>query len=76
MIASYLAAHNPPKSDVRMFVKVDDLEGVAGRKGKKSKRGSKKILAGVSSKKKKVRFFTLSPLLLSLSNENVELMKN
>ncbi|GAA5851161.1 hypothetical protein JCM5353_007374, partial [Sporobolomyces roseus] len=52
LIASYLAAHNPPKSDVRMFVKVDDLEGVA-RKGKKSKRGSKKILAGVSSKKKK-----------------------
>jgi len=39
-----------------MFVKVDDLEGVA-RKGKKSKRGSKKILAGVSSKKKKVRNF-------------------
>lgn len=61
LIASYLAAHNPPKSDVRMFVKVDDLEGVAGRKGKKSKRGSKKILAGVSSKKKKVRFFHSTP---------------
>ncbi|GAA5946333.1 hypothetical protein JCM3765_000200 [Sporobolomyces pararoseus] len=52
LIAAYLAAHNPPKSDVRMFVKVDELEGVA-RKGKKSKRGSKKIQAGVSPKKKK-----------------------
>ncbi|GAA6005157.1 hypothetical protein JCM11491_002597 [Sporobolomyces phaffii] len=52
LIAAYLAAHNPPKSDVRMFVKVDELEGVA-RKGKKTKRGSKKIQAGVSPKKKK-----------------------
>ncbi|GAA5991231.1 hypothetical protein JCM5350_005947, partial [Sporobolomyces pararoseus] len=52
LIAAYLAAHNPPKSDVRMFVKVDELEGVA-KKGKKSKRGSKKIQAGVSPKKKK-----------------------
>ncbi|GAA5869029.1 hypothetical protein JCM16303_000340 [Sporobolomyces ruberrimus] len=52
LISAYLAAHNPPKSDVRMFVKVDELEGVA-RKGKKGKRGSTKIQAGVSPKKKK-----------------------
>jgi hypothetical protein len=34
LIAAYFAAHNPPKSDVRMFVRVDDLEGVP-KKGKK-----------------------------------------
>lgn len=38
LIAAYFAAHNPPKSDVRMFVRVDDLEGVP-KKGKKVKRG-------------------------------------
>jgi hypothetical protein len=37
-----------------MFVRVDEMEGIA-RKGKKTKRGSKKIQAGVSPKKKKVR---------------------
>lgn len=37
LIAAYFAAHNPPKSDVRMFVRVDDLEGVP-KKGKKVKR--------------------------------------
>ncbi|GAA5933881.1 uncharacterized protein JCM15063_000499 [Sporobolomyces koalae] len=52
LIAAFLAAHNPPKSDVRMFVKVDELEGIA-RKGKKGKRGATKIQAGVSSSKKK-----------------------
>jgi hypothetical protein len=41
-----------------MFVKVDELEGVA-RKGKKGKRGSKKIQAGVSPKKKKVSLLSL-----------------
>ncbi|POY72452.1 hypothetical protein BMF94_4278 [Rhodotorula taiwanensis] len=38
LIAAYFAAHNPPKSDVRMFVRVDELEG-APQKGKKAKRG-------------------------------------
>ncbi|GAA5865262.1 hypothetical protein JCM3774_004912 [Rhodotorula dairenensis] len=37
LIAAYFAAHNPPKSDVRVFVRVDDLEGVP-KKGKKVKR--------------------------------------
>ncbi|GAA5839895.1 hypothetical protein JCM11251_001241 [Rhodosporidiobolus azoricus] len=41
LIAAYFAASNPPKSDVRMFVKVDEMEGVA-KKGKKTRKGARK----------------------------------
>ncbi|BGP14333.1 hypothetical protein JCM10213_004461 [Rhodosporidiobolus nylandii] len=41
LIAAYFAAVNPPKSDVRMFVRVDETEGVA-RKGKKARKQSAK----------------------------------
>ncbi|BGP23211.1 hypothetical protein JCM10295v2_002105 [Rhodotorula toruloides] len=41
LIAAYFAANNPPKSDVRMFVRVDELEGVA-KKGKKARKASAK----------------------------------
>ncbi|GAA5887289.1 hypothetical protein JCM6882_002477 [Rhodosporidiobolus microsporus] len=41
LIAAYFAAVNPPKSDVRMFVRVDETEGVA-RKGKKTRKGGRK----------------------------------
>ncbi|GAA5847190.1 hypothetical protein JCM3766R1_001828 [Sporobolomyces carnicolor] len=54
LVAAFLAAHNPPKSDVRMFVKVDDLDGASSaRRGKKSKRGAQKVQPGVSPKKKR-----------------------
>ncbi|BGO90022.1 hypothetical protein NBRC10512_002008 [Rhodotorula toruloides] len=41
LIAAHFAANNPPKSDVRMFVRVDELEGVA-KKGKKARKASAK----------------------------------
>ncbi|BGP30512.1 hypothetical protein JCM10296v2_002267 [Rhodotorula toruloides] len=41
LIAAYFAANNPPRSDVRMFVRVDELEGVA-KKGKKARKASAK----------------------------------
>ncbi|GAA6034864.1 hypothetical protein JCM8097_009338 [Rhodosporidiobolus ruineniae] len=37
LLAAYFAGVNPPKSDVRMFVKVDETEGVAKR-GKKARK--------------------------------------
>ncbi|GAA6055378.1 hypothetical protein JCM3770_001079 [Rhodotorula araucariae] len=50
LLAAYFAAHNPPKSDVRMFVRVDELEGVA-RKGTKKRRGGGARKPGASPKK-------------------------
>ncbi|BGP46493.1 hypothetical protein JCM10450v2_002338 [Rhodotorula kratochvilovae] len=51
LLAAYFAAHNPPKSDVRMFVRVDELEGVAHR-GKKKRRGGGARKNGGGSPKK------------------------
>ncbi|GAA5948760.1 hypothetical protein JCM21900_005286 [Sporobolomyces salmonicolor] len=42
LLAAYFAAVNPPKSDVRMFVRVDETEGVA-KKGKKGRKGRAKV---------------------------------
>ncbi|GAA5834925.1 hypothetical protein JCM9279_007148 [Rhodotorula babjevae] len=52
LLAAYFAAHNPPKSDVRMFVRVDETEGVA-RKGKKAKRKGGGAKAGGKGSPKK-----------------------
>ncbi|GAA6062628.1 hypothetical protein JCM10212_000290 [Sporobolomyces blumeae] len=52
LVSAYLAAHNSAKSDVRMFVRVDELEGVA-KKGKGKRRGRKKAVVGVDPSKKK-----------------------
>ncbi|GAA5976599.1 hypothetical protein JCM11641_001352 [Rhodosporidiobolus odoratus] len=49
LLAAYFAAVNPPKSDVRMFVRVDEMEGVA-KKGKKARKASAKK-AGASPTK-------------------------
>ncbi|GAA5880083.1 hypothetical protein JCM1840_000173 [Sporobolomyces johnsonii] len=49
LLAAYFAAVNPPKSDVRMFVRVDETEGVA-RKGRKGRKGRAKV-PGTGGKK-------------------------
>ncbi|GJN87193.1 hypothetical protein Rhopal_000138-T1 [Rhodotorula paludigena] len=41
LLAAYFAAHNPPKSDVRMFVRVDELDGPGAGKGKAKGKGGK-----------------------------------
>lgn len=48
LLASFYAGFNPPKSDVRHFVKID--EGIA-RRGKKLKKSSKGFKPGGSPKK-------------------------
>jgi len=59
LLAAYFAAHNPPKSDVRMFVRVDETEGVA-RKGKKAKRKGGGAKAGGKGSPKVRRSRSLS----------------
>ncbi|GAA6000442.1 hypothetical protein JCM10207_008013 [Rhodosporidiobolus poonsookiae] len=52
LIAAYFAAVDPPKSDVRMFVRVDEMEGVA-KKGKKARKASARKPGASPSKNSK-----------------------
>lgn len=64
LLASFYAGFNPPKSDVRHFVKID--EGIA-RRGKKIKRSTKGFRPGGSPSKVSRAKFVLHPRVHGLS---------